>query len=583
MIFNGGLKYESDLNSFKERYESILETVARYRVNAPFAVVLTEAIKYVRNLCGAFESFYTSFDASVSDLNRKISSTRDKYSLEKGNTIRYVCASPKCLDKFYEKMEFSGNALQLSSELCIDIYRQVKRISLTTEAKANTFFTDIFDNVILKHFKDSVATNYGRDIKMDIISAMQVEADYEKDIKEHSHVINYVKKVIKDTKKLADPFINRPIGEAPVIIPACAYNKNLITDNPERNNLILSELKSFGGVSCDNDEINPERILFYSAIYGLFPYDLLRFSPPQKSKTKNDGAGEYFRSYFDMVNRIEPDTLTTPVITPHIHKHWHLISEMPDLNDTLQKEQERAIYKALVLGLLYERILYEKNGEKYKYTLWLNSNNKEIKLVTLDGLPCNYFYQVVEALTINPVIVKMILSAIDIEMETERRNNKIRYEESVLCAGIKNLTLRELSNDNRPMSIFGFAAAYKAKMPPDKFILDQGLMLLEVTLETLYEQLQLLCPENERGVCFINIINEQLKLFTSNFDFYKKEHRSVIDDYLRELLHVVINVLTDKGFIDASKKVKELIKKEFCDDTQEMMKPNKKNDEKKDQ
>jgi len=559
-------KFKGKSQEFIEQFESFLTTIAGYRVTAPKVAVLAAAVEYVNKLSKAFEKFYDSFASNVSDLNRQIEASEEKYSLKKGNAIRYVCASKKCLDKFYEKMEFSGNALRIPGELCERIYNQVKMLSFSNEVKTGSFFKDIFDNEIVKHFKDSVMETYSTDIKMDIIRALETEAEYEEELKERERITDYVKKVINDTKKLADPFINRPVGEQPVVIPACAYNEKLITDDPSRKELVLNELKSFGGIGVDDDEINTETVLFYSAIYGLFPDDLLKFSPPQEGKTAKLEAGEYSKAYSDMRERIGPDTLTTKVITPHLHKHWHLISEMPELNDILQMNQERKIYKALVLGILYGRIRYEAAGDKYKYSLWLKGSSSEIPLVAQEGAPCHKFYQVIDALTNNPEIVAKILSAIDIEIETERKNNIIKFEQSILYKGINELKIRELSGDDRKMSIFGIAAAYKATMPPDEFIITQGRLLLETTLETIHEQIKILLHENERGSKFVELIQSQLDQFTNNFDLYKEKHPSVIDDYLRMLLQVVIKVLSEKDFSEAADRVEELTKNLFSAD-----------------
>jgi hypothetical protein len=566
-------KYEGEMKSFIGDYESQLGTIADYRVNAPYVMVLEGALKYVQSLSKNFESFYKSFDTNVKDIERQIKTSEEKYSLKKGNTVRYVCTSKKCLDRFYEKMEFTGNALQIPGDLCERIYSQVKRFKSSQDIKSDTFFKDVFDNEIIRHFKTSVMDAYAQDIKMDIIRALEVEAEYEEEIEERGQVVEYVKKVIRDTKKLSDPFINRPVGEEPVPIQACAYNKKLILiDNPEREALVLSELYSFGGVPSDDDEINMERVLFYSAVYGLFPFDLLKFAPPQKSQTVKLEAGEYNKSYFDLINQIEPKTLTTPVITPHLHKYWHLISELPDLNIELHNEQEEKIFKALVLGILYGRTRYETAGDKNKYSLWLNDSIKEVKLEGLDGTPCYNFYQVIDALTINPKIVKRIISAIENEMETARRSSITKFEQSALNKGIGSLTLRELSGDERTMSIFGIAAAYKATVPPEKFILDQGLMLLKTILDLLYEQICALCPENERGPKYSELIISQLELFTHNFDLYKERHRSVIDDYLRMLLHVVIKVLTEKELTEAADKVVKIKDRQFSDNAQDKQK-----------
>jgi hypothetical protein len=203
----------------------------------------------------------------------------------------------------------------------------------------------------------------------------------------------------------------------------------------------------------------------------------------------------------------------------------------------------------------------------YKYSLWLKDSIKEIQLEASNGMPCSTFYQIADALTINPVIVRKILNAIKNEMDTARRNNVINFEQSALFKGLNALTLRELSGDNRRMSIFGIAAAFKATMPPDEFIVDQGLLLLETTLEALHEQVEILNPVNERGSRYVALIESQLDLFKNNFDLYKEKYPSVIDDYLRTLLQVVIKVLSEKGFAEAAERVSAFSKRQFGEDT----------------
>jgi len=88
---------------------------------------------------------------------------------------------------------------------------------------------------------------------------------------------------------------------------------------------------------------------------------------------------------------------------------------------------------------------------------------------------------------------------------------------------------------------------------------------MKTTLETLYDQIVILCPENERGHKYVELIESQLELFNKNFDLYKTKYPSVIDDYLRMLLHVVINVFSEKEFTEAADRVNELSKRYFSD------------------
>jgi hypothetical protein len=569
-------KFEGKIKDKVLQYEAFLNTIADYRVTSPYVTVLTAAQEYVEKLCAAFETFYNSFDTNVAEIERQIKSSEDKYRYRKGNTIRYVCASKKCLDKFYEKMEFTGNAIEIPDGLCRNIYKKVREYSQLPESnKTSTFFKDIFDNEILKHFKDSVEREYGQDIKMDIIRALEVEAEYEEGIQERGLIIEYVKKIIKETKELAAPFINRPMGEESVPIPACAYNENLkLIDNPERESFVNSELFSFGGVpSKDEEGINKEIILFYSAIYGLFPEDLLKFTPTNKSQTGGPDAGEYYKVYFDMINRIGPNPLDTKVITPHLHKSWHLISEMPDLSDKEQDKHEKKIFKALILGILYQWIRYEKVGDKLKYRLHIKGNKKETPLEVSNGTPCDTFYEIVDAFTINQMIVNDLLNAIEKEIDSEHKRKIVEFKESALFKGIENLNLEEISEDKRKMSIFGITIAFKVTTPPDEFIDEQGQMLLETILETLYEQVTKLCPETERDSTYVELIKDQLERFKQNIGLYETKYPSVIKDYLRQLLHIVIVDLSDKGFTEESDKVDEYSKDYFSSKT----KPSRKN------
>jgi hypothetical protein len=562
-------KYEGKVKNYVIQFEVFLNKIADYRVTAPYVIVLKEAQEYVKNLNESFETFYSSLEANVGDIERRIETAEKKYRNKQGNTIRYVCTSENCLTKFYNEMEFTGNAIELPGELCQKMYNKVREYSkLPDSNKTSNFFKDTFDNEIIKHFINSVEREYGQKIKMDIIQALEVEAKYDKGLQEHSLITEHVKKVIKETKELAAPFINRPVGEEYVPIPACAYNKKLIlvdnNSNPDREEFVNEHLKTFGGVECeDEDGISTQRILFYSAIYGLYPYDLLKFTPENKSQTGGPEAGEYYKAYWDMVDRIGPNPLETKVITPHLHKHWHLISEMPDLNDKEQEKHEKKIYKALVLGFLHKWLKYEHTGkpnEKPKYKLFLKSSksNSETQLQVSNHTTCDTFYEVVDALTINPVIVNDIISAAEEAIQEEHKANIVKFKDGAIYKGIESFKLKEISDDEkRLMSIFDIAMAFKVTIPAAQFIDKQGKMLIEATMEALYEQIYNLCSDNERDLTFCEIISKQFEIFKQNISLYETKQQCGIKDFLRLLLHTVSNFLHKKGYTEVEKLVDE--------------------------
>jgi hypothetical protein len=156
-------------------------------------------------------------------------------------------------------------------------------------------------------------------------------------------------------------------------------------------------------------------------------------------------------------------------------------------------------------------------------------------------------------LTCNPTIVRTIQNAIDHELEIERRKSDFSFDNSALKKEISRLKLPELSED-QSMSIFGVAAAIKATTPPDRFIPKQGLTMLEVILETLYEQMSVLCHKNELDVKYVDLINEQYDKFSKNFGFYNTKYPAVLNDYLGDLIQVVIKVMDGKGLTDVANK-----------------------------
>lgn len=84
--------------------------------------------------------------------------------------------------------------------------------------------------------------------------------------------------------------------------------------------------------------------------------------------------------------------------------------QLPDLDEENQRRQEREIYRAFALGIICDLVCYSKISEgKYLYRLELNDLEPE-EFVVSNGTPCDHYYEVLDALTINPVAVQTILS-----------------------------------------------------------------------------------------------------------------------------------------------------------------------------
>lgn len=535
----------------QDQYSFYFKIVNDYRVSATYAEVLNEAISYVKNICEAFQIFYNSFDANVRSIKRNIEKMTEKYEGLKGNTTRYVCVSRKCFSKFKTKMPFTGSAISLSSDLCDSIYCQVRKYSMMKEKPNETYFKSLFDEGIMGYFRNSVMESYSSDIKMDIIKALETEAQYDFDEFDDNRIEQYVKKSIQETKHLSEPFIEKPLGEQKTIIPSNAYNPHISQpENPKRKALVESELQNAGG--CPDEDIGENMILFYKAIYGLRANELSKFAPPATTATASRDAGEYYKAYFELVTQIKPKSQETSVITPHIDREWHLVSRLPDLDEASQVEQETKIYKALMLGLIFNKIQFKRISEnKTWYRLLLPGCDTE-DFVVSNKTPCDSFYEVLDALTINPFVVKGVIEAVDNEIERQRLScRKVLFEDSILIEKLSTFKLPELEEisakfEDMQMSVFDIVTFLKASTPADGFRDEEGTALLKVILDVIYQYMKKLCPPNELNPMFGELIMKQYAIFKSHIRIYDEEWPLIFTSYIDSILIIIYEDFANK-------------------------------------
>ena len=175
--------------------------VNEYRTSSVLAEVYREGISYLSELCDAFETFYKSFDDRLRDLDRSLISLRKKYDNTAGKTTRYVCASPKCLDHLLKEMPYTGSTITIDKELAEDIYLKVRGYAMMKEKPQNSgYFEELFDKGIIGYFKSSLMRVYGSTVDMDVLSALEREARYEKEEYDTGRIEQYVRKVIAETR-----------------------------------------------------------------------------------------------------------------------------------------------------------------------------------------------------------------------------------------------------------------------------------------------------------------------------------------------------------------------------------------------
>lgn len=546
-------KLTGEMQDLKAAFVRYMQVADEYRVNCILDAVFAEGIDYVKNLCEAFQSFFLSFESKINIIERRISVISKKYNHTSGRTARYVCASTKCLEKMVNSMPYTGSTVSIDGSLADDIYSKVRNYSMLKEKPDNNgYFNEIFESGIIGYFKSKLMQIYGDSVNMDIITALEKEVEYEQGECDPSKVEQYVKHVIAETRKLSNPFIERPLGEQKEPLSACAYNIKLDpADDSPRSALIAKELKNFGGTP--DEDIPLGMIMFYQSIYGLRANKLSKFAPANDT---GRGEGEYFKAYYELVSQIKPKSDKTPVITPHIDRNWHIISAIPDLDDANQVAQETRIYKAFMLGILLDMIGYSKVSEgKYLYKLYIKGCKPE-DFVVSNKTPCDHFYEVLDALTINPVIVTCILEAAERTFAREINGaSKVTFETSRLKKQLDALEAKEFNK--KDLTIFDLATLLKVSTPALNFDKNTGTDIMRVMLDVIYDYMKKITLANELDATYGKFIYDQYIRFDKNIDWYLSTWNDNFSEYVDDMIRVAIESLEDRELLDLCDEIHE--------------------------
>ena len=562
-------KPSAEQADFAEKLVQYHKKANDYRTSSVLEAVYKEAIDYVQDLCGAFESFFKSFGSETEAVQKRISTLEKKYNAQKGLAARYVCASSECLEKMLENAPYTDGFNVIDGALSKQIYNRIREYAVNPHAKENKgFFHDVFEDGIIGFFRDSVERLYNTQVNMDIITAIEKEAEYKEKIFNADDIELYVKHVFEESKILAAPFIEKPLGEEKDPINSCAYNDKLNpNDDSPRSRLIDRELKNFGGE--EDEDIPLNTILFYKSFYGLRANDLSKFAPGETKDTYSRPDGEYFKAYYELVSKIHPEAHKSKVITPHIDRWWHNASKMPDLDDSNQNKQEYNVYAAFFWSMLnkYIQLLDDGNSKRPVYRLSTNLlarienyADDDNTLVVSNGTPCDNLYEVIDALSIYPALVNMVLETKNELIKQEVENNT-HPDNGSLVRALSEFNLREYplgKGKDSTRSILDLPILVKKSVPTELFYPKKVEKILDVSLNEIKEYVMSFCDDSEAALVIGKIIEDQ---YVKYLNFIKNEKASwpkIVNDVLFiNTCDKVFAFLNDLGLTALSDKCKE--------------------------
>ncbi len=434
---------------------------------AAHRTVYDNALKYLRTLSESFETFFDVIERNTVSMHEEIDHLEHSYAVVDGKPIRYVCADMECLRAMSGEVFNKNNSLDLPDELNRRIFRSMRKLALQTMKErelnkdrdngkittANRFCISVFDDTIVKYMNEQIEEGYDTRVNMDVLTALEQEAVFRKkgeemtDEDRRKYITKYMVDAIESTERLASPFISSPRRQ-PRMITTCTYSPELSEpDIPIVGRIDFVNRHLPNGVV--SDDIDPDMILFYQAVYAIEAADLGKFAPPDDNETAEKKAGNYFKCYHDLIGMLHPDTRISRYITPHLDRWWHLVTRTPELSEETQKSEKNRIMCALFWGFLGNFVNYyqdRRSGRCYyrRRTNVRIESDPNTALIVSNGTLCDHLYEVQDAFTVYPLLVRTVLDIVDARKTADCENNHGKLlEDTFLYTRLRDFRLSE--------------------------------------------------------------------------------------------------------------------------------------------
>lgn len=555
---------EEARDKLRAEFSAFSKAAGEYRYYRAVEIVLTDVVAYIRSMIESFTVFYGSLQNEIIKLEERQNVLLTSHENDVGYARRLCCCSPECMEVLYREAPVTGSLSVLPGDLSALIYAKVRDYSLQAaqqkmvsaaprrrtdgirfedyfpeENTAGTaYFTRIFDEVILKYWKHLVRSKADTLINMDIISALQKEAEIMKGYVDADDKRTYVIQAIEEAQRLATPFIERSYSIDCRPIEGCTYSAELVKQHYKDSQIIFDKYLK-GGVLGDigDSQVDRYQIIFYKSVYCIKALELPKFSAPMPARG-NEHGGVYYRAYFDSIRRISCDSRETLVVSPHLNRNWHLVNALPDLDEANMKRQEQDIMRAFLRSLMFGRISYQKKSrvnDEYSYILRLKKGEgywPEV-LPTFNGTSCDRLYEVYDALIANPPIVAAINEDFENSCERERQGN-ISLAYCRFITALQSFRLPEIKEHFGldKLTLFDLPLLYKLSAPRSEYQEECAILMLETFLDELYACICDHADSADVPQLFIAALRDQLEEFFGNLELLAEKQHGLKDDSL---------------------------------------------------
>lgn len=408
-------------NHFKEFVEEYLEKSGRqlnrlleYRHGKLKEKIFTELRNIVREMLGEWETYFRNLRETGNSLKGECILRGREHEKTGNPTKMFVLASEKAKKKAWEDISVSLAGGDIPTEISREIYvGQYRRFCARERGErvrnlAPARTEEMFRKDVLGWCRKKLLQQERLDL--DVITALKREAELAGPEQDDNL---YAERRIHSLLNLAKPFVPE--------VPGLAHMRNWGL-HPRSIERLAGRQKDnlFGEDLLENDGFSPYEVLCYSALYGLVPGDLAKFSAGSDSQP----PGAYYQAYKRRIDRLVRGERE---VSPHLDKHWHLPAYMPDLNRDKAEQDEKRINRAFLLGVLYGVIDdVVEDGRNIWVCYGAGGGSEAVKVL---GKPVEgKLHLLHDALSFNPGIVDKVLAKVQDIREADRSSYPVEQD-----------------------------------------------------------------------------------------------------------------------------------------------------------
>ena len=540
-------------DSCNDQLSEYFSVVVSYYKKVARKVVCLQTQIYVDRLIKAYEKFFGTFETKVVSIEKGKKSIIDKLQFNNGDCLMNLFAKRELLDMLVEQQGAPMGNNNNDKDLYASIYDAVKEnASIEERTTYNPLLQetkhDIFDEIIIEHYKRMVETNCDEIIDRDILQGIRLEYDIKtmidkakaqndemvdiitKRASDPQQIKQYVKKKIESCRNLASPGISKKDFEESRDVNAIAFGAGLRDGSGIRVSDFLNEKDRSTSVS-------KYELHFFSSIYNIMPTQLSKLhyeiAPDiiAPFETHREGAGDYFLAYQDYMEKIGPDSKLNAVITPHIDKRFNSISVMPEIDLLFQEDLTKHIHQALFYGLVFDII---KRHEPSKYApgvfeyIYKDGRNGYKSFIVSNGTACDEFYEVLDALYFDRAAVTSIHKTVD-EIRQKDVDGSKSYEGTSFAQRAtsmerdKFVDLTDAIEEEQDIlrttdvSVFEIPLIYYNSLPAQKKDIDEIETMVDAIMEAINREITATCKKKDIKPLLANLTEKHFVLLKENY------------------------------------------------------------------